>query len=139
MRLLFDDEGVISRRSWWIGTVLLLCAYMTCGAAAGRVLALPEHADAAMLFASIAILVPFHAVNAKRFRAIGRPPALALWGGGLPAASVLTDAFLNWPSADIVLGWLIMAVMIWFVIDLGLYPHESHASRDRIDAAANHA
>jgi uncharacterized membrane protein YhaH (DUF805 family) len=139
MRLLFDDEGVISRRSWWSATAMLLCVYTAAGWAAGRLFALPGHAEAAMIFASIAILIPFHAVNAKRFRAIGRSPSLALWGGAVPATSVLIDAFVEWPLVDILLGWMIMTVMMWFVIDLGLYAHENHASRDRIDAAARHA
>ncbi len=139
MRLLFDDDGVISRRSWWTGTLLLLAAYMAAGLATGHLIARPEHAQATMIFTSIAILVPFYAVNSKRFRAIGRPPSLALWGGALPAASVLVDAFLDIPAADVLLGWLIMGVLLWFLIDLGLYPHENHASRSRIDAAASPA
>jgi uncharacterized membrane protein YhaH (DUF805 family) len=128
VHLFLDDE-----------TVLLLGVYAVTGWATGRSFARPEHAEAAMVFVSIAILIPFHAINTKRFRSIGRSPSLALWGGTIPAVSVLVDAFLDWPLADILLGWLIMGVILWFVIDLGLYAHENHASQGRIDAVAKHA
>ncbi len=134
-RLFFDDEGVIARRAWWASSLVLLASFMLIGWMAG----FARHGDSLMVFTSIAILIPFHAVNAKRFRAIGRSPLLALWGGVVPALSILTDAFLDWPMADILLGWTIMGIMVWYVIDLGVYPHDDHASQARIDAAAKHA
>jgi uncharacterized membrane protein YhaH (DUF805 family) len=139
MRLFFDDEGVISRQLWWVSTLLLLCAFMAMGWGVGRMTGNTGPAEALMIFCSISMLIPFHAVNAKRFRAIGRSPVLALWGGIIPAASVLADTFADWPAMDIMLGWMIMAIMIWYVLDLGIYPHEAHASRSRIDAAVKRA
>jgi uncharacterized membrane protein YhaH (DUF805 family) len=115
MRLFFDDEGVISRQLWWVSTLLLLCAFMAMGWGVGRMTGNTGPAEALMIFCSISMLIPFHAVNAKRFRAIG------------------------WPAMDIMLGWMIMAIMIWYVLDLGIYPHEAHASRSRIDAAVKRA
>jgi uncharacterized membrane protein YhaH (DUF805 family) len=139
MRLFFDDEGVISRQFWWMGTLFLLAAFMAMGWGVGRMTGNTGHADALMIFCSIAMLIPFHAVNAKRFRAIGRSPMLALWGGMVPVTSVLVDSFFDLPAMDILLGWMIMGVMVWYVLDLGIYPHESHASRQRIDAVAKRA
>ena len=139
MRLFFDDEGVISRQLWWTGTLFLLGLSMAIGWVVARATGNADHTEALMIFCSIAMLIPFHAVNAKRFRAIGRSPVLALWGGVVPAASVLADSFANWPAVDIVLGWMIMGIMVWYVLDLGIYPHESHASRSRIDAAVKRA
>jgi uncharacterized membrane protein YhaH (DUF805 family) len=139
MRLFFDDEGVISRQLWWVGTLLLLAACMAMGWGVGRMTGNTGPADALMIFCSIAMLIPFHAVNAKRFRAIGRSPMLALWGGMVPVTSVLVDSFFDLPAMDILLGWMIMGVMVWYVLDLGIYPHESHAPRQRIDAAIKRA
>lgn len=139
MRLFFDDEGVISRQLWWTGTLFLLAVSMVMGSGVSRMTGNTSHTEALMIFCSIALLIPFHAVNAKRFRAIGRSPALALWGGIIPAASVLADSFTDWPAMDILLGWMIMAIMVWYMLDLGLYPHEAHAPRKRIDAAVKRA
>jgi uncharacterized membrane protein YhaH (DUF805 family) len=139
MRLFFDDEGVISRQLWWAGTVFLLGVFMIGGWGAARMTGNTDHTEALMIFCSIAMLIPFHAVNAKRFRAIGRSPALALWGGLAPAVSVLADSFFDLPAMDILLGWMIMGIMVWYVLDLGIYPHEAHASRSRIDAAVKRA
>jgi uncharacterized membrane protein YhaH (DUF805 family) len=139
MRLFFDDEGVISRQLWWMGTLFLLGTSMAIGWGVGRMTGNTGHTEALMIFCNIAMLIPFHAVNAKRFRAIGRSPVLALWGGVVPAASVLADSFFDLPAMDILLGWMIMGIMVWYVLDLGIYPHEAHASRSRIDAAVKRA
>ncbi len=139
MRLFFDDEGVISRQFWWIGTLALLGVSMALGTGVARMTGNTSHTEALMILCNIALLIPFHAVNAKRFRSIGRSPVLALWGGIIPAASVLADSFTNWPVMNILLGWMIMGIMVWYVLDLGIYPHEAHASRTRIDAAAKRA
>jgi uncharacterized membrane protein YhaH (DUF805 family) len=134
-QLLFDDEGVISRRLWWLGTITLVLAHIAAGYAATRWLGARGLDRPAMLFLSIAILIPFYAVNAKRFRAIGRDPALALVGGALPALAALKGMHIAWPMIDIALGGLIIATIVWYAIDLGLYDHEAHASAGRIDAA----
>jgi uncharacterized membrane protein YhaH (DUF805 family) len=139
MRLFFDDEGVISRQLWWMGTLVLLGTSMAIGWGVGRMTGSTGLTEALMIFCSIVLLIPFHAVNAKRFRAIGRSPVLALWGGVVPAASVLVDSFFDLPAMDILLGWMIMAIMVWYIVDLGIYPHEAHASRQRIDAALKRA
>jgi uncharacterized membrane protein YhaH (DUF805 family) len=139
MRLFFDDEGVISRQLWWMGTLALLGVSMAIGSGVARMTGNTSHTEALMIFCNIALLIPFHAMNAKRFRAIGRSPVLALWGGIIPAASVLADSFADLPVMDILLGWMIMGVMVWYVLDLGVYPHEAHASRSRIDAAVRRA
>jgi uncharacterized membrane protein YhaH (DUF805 family) len=139
MRLFFDDEGVISRQLWWLATAALLGGFMTLGWGVGRLTGNTGPAEALMIFCSITMLIPFHAVNAKRFRAIGRSPVQALWGGIVPAASVLADSFFDLPVMDILFGWMIMGIMVWYVLDLGIYPHEAHASRSRIDAAVKRA
>jgi uncharacterized membrane protein YhaH (DUF805 family) len=137
--LLFNDEGVIDRRQWRIGTLVLLALYMTSGAVATRWLGASRLDQPFMLFCSIAILIPFHAVNAKRFRAIGRSPALALWGGSVPALSILVSAFAAFPLVDIALGWMLVCIVVWYVVDLGIYPHDAKASHHRIDAVTQRA
>jgi uncharacterized membrane protein YhaH (DUF805 family) len=122
-QLLFDDEGVITRKEWWLGTCLLMAAHTLAGYLAFRFLGARGFDRAVMLFISIAILIPFYAINAKRFRFIGRAPNLALVGGLLPALAALSSVFLAWKSLDITLGLALMAVFIWYVVDLGLIPH----------------
>jgi uncharacterized membrane protein YhaH (DUF805 family) len=134
-QLFLDDEGVISRRQWWIGTIALTLAYLGLGVIAQRQLGAKGYDEAAMLFVSIAILIPFHAVNAKRFQAIGRRPELALVGGIVSAVALLTDHFLAIDGLSILCGWAMIVVFVWYVTDLGLYDHEAHASATRIDAA----
>ena len=135
-QLFLDDEGTIARRQWWIGTLALLCIQFLAEALTARWFG-PQGLDGPlMLSLSLAILVPFHAVNAKRFRAIGRPPELALWGGGLAGLSILAGVFLNLPALDAALGLLLIMTIGWYVVDLGVLDHDAHAAPARIDAAA---
>jgi uncharacterized membrane protein YhaH (DUF805 family) len=122
-QLLFDDDGVITRKEWWIGTCVLMAAHALAGYLAFRFLGARGLDRAVMLFISIAILVPFYAINAKRFRFIGRAPNLALVGGILPALAALSSVFLSWRALDITLGLALMVAIVWYVIDLGLIPH----------------
>ena len=135
-QLLFDDEGKISRRQWWLGSGMLFALYMVLGIGMGRWLQGSGLDRPIMLFFSIAILIPFYAINAKRFRAMGRSPGLALWGGIVPCLSILIGTFLKAPWLDILLGWMMIGITIWYVIDLGVYAHGFSAYLARIDAAA---
>ncbi len=123
-QLLFDDEGVITRRQWWIGTLVLLALQQVAEAAAARWLTPLGLDRPALLFVSLALLIPFHAVNAKRFRGCGRSPDLALWGGGVAGLSILAGAFLRWPALDLALGLGLCLVIIWYIVDLGILDHE---------------
>ena len=135
-QLFLDDEGTIARRQWWIGTLALLCIQFLAEALTARWFG-PQGLDGPlMLSLSLAILVPFHAVNAKRFRAIGRPPALAVWGGSIAGLSILAGAFLRLPSLDAALGLILIATIVWYVVDLGVLNHDARAAPTRIDAAA---
>ncbi len=78
----------------------------------------------ALLFVSLALLIPFHAVNAKRFRACGRSPGLALWGGVLAGLTILAGTFLRWPPLDLALGLGLCLVILWYIVDLGILAHE---------------
>jgi uncharacterized membrane protein YhaH (DUF805 family) len=122
-QLLFDDDGVITRKQWWVGTCVLMATHALAGYLAFRFLGARGLDRAVMLFISIVILVPFYAINAKRFRFIGRAPGLALVGGILPALAALSSVFLGWRSLDIALGLLLMVAFIWYVVDLGLIAH----------------
>jgi uncharacterized membrane protein YhaH (DUF805 family) len=102
--LLFDDEGKITRRTWWLATALLLGVYMLASVLTSRLLGPLRLDRPIMLFISIAILLPFYAVNAKRFRAIGHRPELALIGAILSAITTLVDVFLPSLSINTVLG-----------------------------------
>jgi uncharacterized membrane protein YhaH (DUF805 family) len=133
LRLLLDDEGEIARRQWWIGTLLLVAAHAVAGLILHRLLGARHLDGPIMIFLSIAILIPFYAVNAKRFRAIGRSPNLALWGGVLTAAAVLQAQFLPSPALSTGIGWAMIAVIAWYIIDLGLFPHADRSAETRLD------
>ena len=122
-QLLFDDDGVVSRKEWWIGTCILISAHTLAGSLAFRFLGASGLDRAVMLFISIVILVPFYAINSKRFRFIRRAPNLALAGGLVPALATLSPMFIGWRSLDMVLGLLLMLTFIWYVIDLGFIEH----------------
>jgi uncharacterized membrane protein YhaH (DUF805 family) len=133
-QLLFDDEGVIARRQWWLGTALLLAVQLGAGWLARRHLG-PSGLDRpSMLFVSISLLIPFHSLNAKRFRAIGQPPLLAVMGGAVALASILVGAFLPGAAVNIPLGLALLCVILWFAAALGCYDPPA-----RIDVPARRA
>ncbi len=74
-----------------------------------------------MLFVSIVLLIPFHSLNAKRFRAIDQPAWLALAGGAVALAAMLAGAFLPGHPVNIGLGLALLAVILWFAVALGVY------------------
>jgi uncharacterized membrane protein YhaH (DUF805 family) len=123
-RLLFDDEGMISRKTWWAGTLLLVFLHGTAEFFSSRILATSDLARPFMLFVSLAILVPFYSVNAKRFRAIGRSPSKALIGGILPGLVILCDVYLAFDTLNITFGLAMLGVMIWYILDLGVFDHD---------------
>ncbi|MGL4635903.1 MAG: DUF805 domain-containing protein [Beijerinckiaceae bacterium] len=121
--LLFDDEGTITRRQWWLGSSVLMAVYMLAGFCVAKWLGHTGLDRAIMLFVSIAILLPFFSVNAKRFRAIGRSPSLALVGAFMSALATLSGDFLPLMPVNTGLGIILMLVIVWYTIDLGLVDH----------------
>jgi uncharacterized membrane protein YhaH (DUF805 family) len=131
-RLLFDDEGEISRKMWWTGTGVLVLVHSIMEYFAGKLFAQSGLDRPVMLFVSLAILVPFYSVNAKRFRAIGRSSVFALIGGLLPGIVILCDIFLGSPTLDIALGLALLCVMLWYIIDLGVLEHSTTIDLGRL-------
>jgi uncharacterized membrane protein YhaH (DUF805 family) len=120
-RILFSDEGVINRRQWWLGTLGLLAFQLLAGWLAARHFGRSGLDRAFMLFVSIALLIPFHSLNAKRFRAIGQPTWLALAGGMIAMASIIASVFLPGHPVNIPLGLALLVVIVWFAVALGCY------------------
>jgi uncharacterized membrane protein YhaH (DUF805 family) len=131
MRLLCDDEGEIARADWWLGLILLISLHACAHALVGR-LVTPAWAGGLKTFLAIAVLVPFYTINAKRFRATGRRPSRALWGAVVPALSVLAALYLRWAPLDLTLGLGTLAVMLWYIIDLGMIDHQPAVDRARL-------
>jgi uncharacterized membrane protein YhaH (DUF805 family) len=131
-RLLFDDEGMISRKTWWAGTLLLVLIHGLAEFFSARFFSEVGVAKSFMIFVSLAILVPFYSVNAKRFRAIGRSPNQALIGGILPGLVILCDVFLAFQSLNLTFGLGMLAVMLWYIIDLGVIDHSPIAASQRL-------
>jgi len=123
-KLLFHDEGRITRRQWWAGSSLLVMLHMATEYCAGRYLMQTGFERPVILFMTLAILVPFYSVNVKRFRAIGRSPSQAIVGGILPGLAVLSDVFLQLPAVDTLIGLGVLVVLIWYIIDLGVLDHQ---------------
>jgi uncharacterized membrane protein YhaH (DUF805 family) len=132
IRLLFDDEGMISRKTWWAGTILLVLLYASAEFFSARLLGDMQLARPFMLFVSLSILVPFYSVNAKRFRTIGRSPNQALIGGILPGLVVLSDFYVAFDPLNIMFGLATLCVIIWYILDLGVFDHDAQP-RLRID------
>jgi uncharacterized membrane protein YhaH (DUF805 family) len=120
-RILFSDEGVISRRQWWLGASVLIGFQLLAGYAAAREFGRQGFDRPLMLFVAIALLIPFHSLNMKRFRAIGQPTWFALAGAAVAMASVLAGAFLPGHPVNILLGLSLLGVILWFVAALGCY------------------
>jgi uncharacterized membrane protein YhaH (DUF805 family) len=120
-RILLNDEGVVSRREWWCGVAVLLGIQFAVGMLAQRLAGGTGLDRAMMLFLSISLLIPFHSLNAKRFRAIGQPPWLALAGGLIALISILAGAFLPGHPVNIPLGLALLITILWFAAALGLY------------------
>lgn len=144
VRFLFQTyEGSIGRRRWRFGTLSLAAIlipltliWLFVAPLAHRDLSTPEFLNAAALvafiylaifaFAVLLIAVSWTNLSAKRFRAIGRPGALA---AALPFAALL-DGAARWfqPRApEIFSGWALLifdvaliAVATWSFYELGL-------------------
>ncbi len=133
--LLFDDEGKITRREWWLATGLLMAVYMLASILSARLLGPLRLDRPVMLFISIAILLPFHAVNAKRFRGIGRRSGLALFGAVLSALATLAGVFLPLSPVNSGLGIGLILVILWYAVDLGVVDHTPIVALPVIDRA----
>jgi uncharacterized membrane protein YhaH (DUF805 family) len=120
-RILFSDEGVISRRQWWTGALVLIAFQLLAGHAAAKAFGRQGLDRPLMLFIAIALLIPFHSLNMKRFRAIGQPTWFASAGGVVAMASILMGAFLPGHSANIPVGLALLVVILWFAAALGIY------------------
>lgn len=120
-RILFSDEGVISRRQWWLGATILIGFQLIAGHLAAREFGQHGFDRPLMLFIGIALLIPFHSLNMKRFRAIGQPTWFALAGGSVAMASILAGAFLPGHPVNIALGLALLCVILWFAAALGCY------------------
>jgi uncharacterized membrane protein YhaH (DUF805 family) len=144
IHFLFQNyEGRIGRRVWRAGTLVLAAIlipltliWIIVAPATHRDLSRPEFLDAEALgafiylaffaFAVILIAVSWTNLSAKRFRAVGRPAALA---AALPFAAFVAGA-AHWfqpRAADIFPDWALIlvdiaavAVAFWSIYQLGL-------------------
>jgi uncharacterized membrane protein YhaH (DUF805 family) len=139
-RILFSDEGVISRRQWWMGASILVGFQLLAGHAAAREFGRQGLDRPLMLFVAIALLIPFHSLNMKRFRAIGQPTWFALAGGAVAMASILAGAFLPGHPVNILIGLGLLGVILWFAAALGCYdPPPKIDLPHNVDPAARRA
>jgi uncharacterized membrane protein YhaH (DUF805 family) len=120
-RLLLDDEGIVSRREWWLGIAVLSGLHLAAGWLSARHLGALGLDRALMLFVAITLLIPVHSLNAKRFRAIGLPGWLALAGGGVALVSILCGSFVPGAAVNILLGLLLLVTIVAFAALLGVY------------------
>ena len=137
------DVGVIGRAVWWRGflTIAAPLALLTMGwralaPFAYRDLSQRAFVDPATLIAYVYLLfyafavilaaICFYNLSAKRFRARGRPPALA----GLVPFSIFLAGAAHWlqPRSEAAVPWAVplvldaiaAAIVIWTFVDLGL-------------------
>jgi uncharacterized membrane protein YhaH (DUF805 family) len=120
-RILFSDEGTITRRQWWLGAAILIGFQLLASHVAAREFGRQGLDRPLMLFIAIALLIPFHSLNMKRFRAIGQPTWFALAGGAMAMVSILAGAFLPGHPVNIPIGLVLLGVILWFATALGCY------------------
>lgn len=124
-RLFLDDEGEITRRQWWIGVGTLVFAQFAAQIAIVRTFSGHGLDRGLLVFLSIAMVLPFHSLNAKRFRAIGRSPLLAIPGAAVGIFLGLASTFLSQYHMAAALGFCSVLIWIWYVVDLGFVDHDA--------------
>jgi uncharacterized membrane protein YhaH (DUF805 family) len=138
LRVYLDDEGVIDRGHWWVGTLGLLVVLASLEGLVNSVPALAAYASGLMLFLALAALVPFHTMNIKRLRDRRRPEWLALAAAIPPAFAALSTAFrpATGPlgTLDMVIGSAMLLVALWAVLDLGFGPSKPQPNRSFLHA-----
>ncbi|MGL5115066.1 MAG: hypothetical protein ACRC7G_14845 [Beijerinckiaceae bacterium] len=143
-RLFLDDEGEITRRQWWIGVATLVFVQIVAQLTVVWQFAALGLDRGLLVFLGIAMVLPFHALNAKRFRAIGRPPLLALPGAVVGICLGLASTFAPQFIFAAALGFAAVLIWVWYVVDLGFVDHDAPkisaapapASLDRIPEIA---
>lgn len=125
--LYLSTEGRIGRKMWWSGHLIL--------AAIGIVLSMIFAAIfGPMSFASrligfifmLVVAYPGYAVSAKRFQDRNKNGSLAAIMIGLAILSSLLQLFgigadpMNPGAISMILGFAILAVAIWYLIELGI-------------------
>lgn len=130
--ILTSFHGAISRRTFWIGAVVLIVA----GFIAGLIPYLGT-------LASFALLYPWTCLAMQRLRDMGRPAGLALIPVGLcavsailatvTAASTLNPALLGVAfligGLTIIVGTVAMLVALAFLLWIGLTPGKSEGGQ----------
>lgn len=123
-RLFLDDEGVIGRRQWWLGTLTVLAALWLVNGLVYQTPTLWRVEPGVLVFFSLAALIPFHALNVKRLRDRRRPEWLALVAALPPAIAALSVAVRPATgmlgAVDMVVGVSLLLVAAWMILDLGL-------------------
>ena len=124
--LFLSLEGAIDARAWRWGMLALFAVGAIADAVETRLLAEdPLALRTALFFGSAALLFPFAALCAKRFRDRGRSPALALWVVAPGAAHAVLTQTARLGAGDALgaaLGGLTLASFGWFVLELGFAP-----------------
>jgi uncharacterized membrane protein YhaH (DUF805 family) len=124
-RLFLDDEGEITRRQWWAGVGTLVLLQIVAQLTIVWKFSIHGLDRGLLVFLSIAMVLPFHSLNAKRFRAIGRSPLLALPGAIVGTGLGLAGTFAPQFMLTVVLGAAAVLIWIWYVVDLGFVDHDS--------------
>jgi uncharacterized membrane protein YhaH (DUF805 family) len=124
-RLFLDDEGEITRRQWWSGVIALILLQIVAQLTIVWKFHLYGFDRGLLVFLSIAMVLPFHALNAKRFRAIGRSPLLALPGAAVGIGLGLAGTFMPQFLFTAALGFAAVLIWIWYVVDLGFVDHDA--------------
>jgi uncharacterized membrane protein YhaH (DUF805 family) len=122
--LFTSTEGRINRAKWWVGMIVLAVVNIVLSWVLLSILG--THAPIALLVLQLVLFYPGYAVGAKRFQDRDRPGmfALILPALGLLSQLATTLGLSGDPTAPGALSYifmiLILAVAIWYLIDLGI-------------------
>lgn len=134
LQTFFSPAGRLNRARFWFGLSVWIVALLAVAFASGLVIGMligatdfsMELSRSVGFLVSLMFLYPLYALMAKRLQDRGRPAWMALIG----IVPVFIVQYLSSQGliagggeptiAEVVLGWIIILVVIWVVIDLGI-------------------
>jgi uncharacterized membrane protein YhaH (DUF805 family) len=136
-------EGRIGRTEAWIGAIVLVGCVMGLWLVINVVFGQSVFGRILEILTILGFFYPAYAVTAKRFQDVDKPSKTALYGlvpllvAGLLGALGLTET----GGTRNALGWIcvvmIVGVIIWFVVELGLFKGTTGSNRYGLDPRAH--
>lgn len=125
--LYLSTEGRIGRKMWWIAHLILVAIAIVLSMILAGIFGPMSFASRLVSFIfAVVFAYPAYAVSAKRFQDRNKSGSLAAIMVGLGILSALLQLLgigtdpMNPGAISMILGFAIMAVAIWYLIELGI-------------------